>query len=124
MAPGPRLRPPQTLRTFRFRTGRCGAKLFRASDDLRTVLSRPFVTRWVFDVEMLARFHALAVADGSAPVRERVYEFPLLRWKDVGGSKVKASDVVKMAWGLLGIRRRYFWSREPWPPPRRDDDSS
>ena len=57
-------------------------------------------------------------------VRERVYEFPLLRWKDVGGSKVKTSDVVKMAWGLLGIRRRYFWSREPWPPPRRDDDSS
>ena len=94
------------------------------TSELAVVLSEPFRTRSVFDVEMLARFHALAVADGSAPVRERVYEFPLLRWKDVGGSKVKASDVVKMAWGLLGIRRRYFWSREPWPPPRRDDDSS
>ena len=42
-----------------------------------------------------------------------IYEYPLHRWEDVGGSKVKSSDVIKMAWGLMQVRRRYFWRR--WP---------
>lgn len=45
---------------------RCGAKLFRASDDLRNVLSQPFVTRWVFDVEMVGRRAARLRAGGRA----------------------------------------------------------
>jgi hypothetical protein len=39
----------------------CGAKIFRATADLGAVLAEPFpaASRWVFDVELIARFAAL-----------------------------------------------------------------
>ena len=52
-----------------------------------------------------------------AGVAESIYEYPLHRWEDVAGSKVRPSDVVKMAWGLVRLRMKYF-AREPWTPTR------
>jgi glycosyltransferase involved in cell wall biosynthesis len=52
-----------------------------------------------------------------AGVAESIYEYPLHRWEDVAGSKVRPSDVVKMAWGLVRVRMKYF-AREPWTPTR------
>ena len=96
----------------------CGAKMFRATDELRAVLRRPFETRWVFDCEMIGRYAALRRGrDGQMPVHESIYEFPLMRWEDVAGSKVRATDVVKMAWGLWRVRLRYFGAK-PWPSDR------
>ena len=96
----------------------CGSKLFRvdhARGELRGVLGEPFDTRWVFDCEMIGRYAALRRR--AKPVRPRVeesiFEFPLHRWEDVGGSKVKFGDIAKMAWGLLQVKRRYFWGQ--WP---------
>ena len=107
----------------------CGSKLFRVDDrgDLETVISMPFHTRWVFDCEMIGRFSALRRSRVRGGVRKwgkvddgdmsgSIYEYPLHRWEDVGGSKVKSSDVIKMAWGLMQVRRRYFWRR--WPEDR------
>ena len=51
----------------------------------------------------------------AASVAESIYEYPLHRWEDVAGSKVRPSDVVKMAWGLVRLRMKYF-AREPWTP--------
>ena len=78
---------------------RCGAKLFRASAQLRQVLGRPFLTRWVFDVEMIARYAAILAATKPPlptpaahpwlPLQSIIAEFPLERWVDVAGSKVK-----------------------------------
>lgn len=48
---------------------------------------------------------------------DSIYEYPLHRWEDVAGSKVRPSDVVKMAWGLARLRMKYF-AREPWTPSR------
>ncbi len=85
----------------------CGAKLFRADPELAEVLREPFQSRWIFDVELLARF--MARHRGSpAAVRDRIYEYPLPEWTDVAGSKVRGADFFKAFGELLGIYRRYL----------------
>jgi glycosyltransferase involved in cell wall biosynthesis len=85
----------------------CGAKLFRATPELRNVLRDRFVSRWVFDVEIIARF--IRGADGdAAKVAPRIYEFPLYVWEDIAGSKVKPADFLKAFRDVLRIRRRYL----------------
>ncbi len=85
----------------------CGAKLFRVTPTLASVLSEPFESRWIFDVELIARFLALQ-AGGAAMVRTQIYEFPLPQWTDVAGSKVRPSDFLQAFGELLRIRRRYL----------------
>ena len=82
----------------------CGAKLFRASDALRDVFSRPFLSRWIFDVEILARFVEM---QGRDAVAREVYEYPVNVWHDVKGSKVKSTDFVRALRDLWKIRRAY-----------------
>ena len=82
----------------------CGAKLFRVTDTLRTVFARPFLSRWIFDVEILARF---IEQRGRDAVARAVYEYPVMRWRDVKGSKVKSSDFMRALRDLAKIRRAY-----------------
>jgi hypothetical protein len=85
----------------------CGAKLFRVTPALARVLERPFLTRWVFDVELLARYGQV-VSVGSGPaVERRVYELPLQHWRDVPGSKVRPWDFVRSGLELVRIWRLY-----------------
>lgn len=70
----------------------CGAKLFRVSPTLLDAVRDPFVTSWTFDVELLSRLQGLRARAGLVPVEEVTYEFPLERWTDVDGSKVRAKD--------------------------------
>jgi len=83
----------------------CGAKIFRASPDLREVLSRPFLSRWVFDVEMIARFARIRARDKGRPAADSIFELPVPRWADIGGSKVKSTDFLKASFELLRIWR-------------------
>jgi glycosyltransferase involved in cell wall biosynthesis len=83
----------------------CGAKLFRASPRLERALATPFISRWVFDVELLAR---LGVRDGryaSDALLASVYEYPLFAWRDVGGSRIRFEDVPNAALDLWRIYR-------------------
>jgi glycosyltransferase involved in cell wall biosynthesis len=82
----------------------CGAKLFRVTPRLKPLFADPFVSRWIFDVEIIARFIKM---DGAAKAKEGIYEFPLPVWKDIEGSKVKPQDFFKALRDLLLIRRRY-----------------
>jgi dolichyl-phosphate beta-glucosyltransferase len=85
----------------------CGAKLFRVTPELGSILKETFLSRWVFDVEILARY--IALYQGSVSyLRDSIYEFPLPRWYDVAGSKVRPGDFFKAAIDLLRIYRTYL----------------
>lgn len=86
----------------------CGAKMFRVSPELGSVLAEPFRTTWVFDVELLARFVRMR-AHGSGPAAQgAIYEMPLMRWADVAGSKLRPRDYVTAVRDLWRIHRAYF----------------
>ncbi|MEX0978289.1 MAG: glycosyltransferase [Pirellulales bacterium] len=84
----------------------CGAKLFRVTPRLVELFERPFLARWIFDVEIMARLKVARRAAGLAPLWEAMYEFPLDAWRDVAGSTVKSGDFVKAALEMA----RIYWT--------------
>lgn len=84
----------------------CGAKLLRPFPALRDMLASPFGSRWIFDVELLARYLAL-VADGA----QRIYELPLRQWTDVGESHVRTTDFLRAVGEMAQLLRRYRLAR-------------
>ena len=87
----------------------CGAKLFRADDIFAGALAERFASRWIFDVELLARLRDGYRAAGRA-LDEALYELPLTEWRDVAGSKLKLRDGIVALRDLADIRRRYPWT--------------
>jgi dolichyl-phosphate beta-glucosyltransferase len=85
----------------------CGAKLFRVTPRLRDVLRDPFLSKWVFDVEILARF-IQGFGSKRKQIESLVYEYPLDRWEDIHGSKVRARDFFTAFWDLLLIYYTYL----------------
>jgi dolichyl-phosphate beta-glucosyltransferase len=87
----------------------CGAKFFRATPALASAIAEPFLSRWIFDVELLGRL--LTGSSSVAPLQVgEVVEEPLLSWRDVPGSKLRpahaaiaARDMARIA---LELRRR------------------
>jgi glycosyltransferase involved in cell wall biosynthesis len=82
----------------------CGAKLFRVSPDLRAVFATPFLSRWLFDVEIIARFVERWGRDRAA---RSIYELPITEWHDVHGSKVRSTDFLRALKDLARIHRAY-----------------
>lgn len=81
----------------------CGAKLFRRIPSLARALEEPFLSRWIFDVELLGRL--LAGAPGTDPLRsERIHEEPLQCWADRDGSKPGAGQMAMAIADLGRIR--------------------
>lgn len=99
----------------------CGAKLFRRSPLLAAVLSEPFRSRWIFDVELLVRARQLLRASGQPT--DVVWEQPLHAWHHQPGSKVRAFDFVRALLELVRVRQdRARWYRplaehRPMPLP-------
>jgi len=85
----------------------CGAKLFRASPNIYDLFQQPFYSRWIFDVEVLARLIESLRGKNLPQAKDIIYEFPLTEWCDVPGSKLKTRDFVRAIWELLWIRNRY-----------------
>jgi len=86
----------------------CGAKLFRATPLLQSLLADPFLTRWIFDVELLARLTRAARKGRCLPPQEVIFEAPLDTWDDVAGSKVKPTDFLRSGLELVRIWWHYL----------------
>jgi glycosyltransferase involved in cell wall biosynthesis len=85
----------------------CGAKLFRITPDLNEILREPFHSRWIFDVEILARLLSRYRGD-TKRLEGELYEFPLPLWTDVEGSKVRPGDFLRALGELAFIYRRHL----------------
>ncbi len=80
----------------------CGAKLFRR-ETVEVFFGAPFLTRWLFDLEMLARLrNQVGVA-----AMDTAREVPLARWTEVGGSKLRLREMIQVPLELLQIRAHY-----------------
>lgn len=84
----------------------CGAKMFRVTPSTQALFEAMFITRWIFDVELIARYLNTCRAEGRDAL-EGMYEQPLPEWRDVGGSKVKSGDFFQAFFDLIRIYRRY-----------------
>jgi len=84
----------------------CGAKLFRVGPHTRGLFAEPFRSRWVFDVELLARY----IRELGSPQRAAlgIYEFPLDVWEDVGGSKIRPFDFLAALRDIILIYWKYL----------------
>ena len=94
----------------------CGAKMFRATNDLRRALSTPFTTGWIFDVELIARFKSLRLHANKSPCESVIYELPLESWRDVDGSKLGLLSKIKALYGLGCIWCEYIGPIASWEP--------
>jgi glycosyltransferase involved in cell wall biosynthesis len=86
----------------------CGAKLFRATPAIQALFQAPFATRWLVDIEILARLIQARRETDLPQAEDIIYEFPLPEWHDVAGSQVKAWDFAKGLCGLARIYWQYF----------------
>jgi glycosyltransferase involved in cell wall biosynthesis len=80
-----------------------GAKVFRA-DITEAIFADPFITHWLFDVEILVRLRRHL---GAEPFLQAAVEVPLNAWIEVGGSKLRLSHMAKVPFELLKIRSKY-----------------
>ena len=85
----------------------CGAKLFRNNELTRGLFQDPFTTRWVFDVEILARLMTTTGAVSTSAISELVCEYPLESWTHVPAGNIRLRDFPASLWGLWRISRRY-----------------
>jgi glycosyltransferase involved in cell wall biosynthesis len=82
----------------------CGAKLFRVTPEIVRLFQTPFRSRWIFDVEIVARYLCVPHSLG---INSLIHETPLSRWRDVAGSKVRPRDFLRAAFELWTISRFY-----------------
>lgn len=82
----------------------CGAKLFsrHTADEL---FKDEFLTRWLFDVELLARYK---YKHGSAEFKKTILEVAVNNWTEKPNSKLRYSYILRILYDLLKIRNRYF----------------
>ena len=85
----------------------CGAKVFRV-DVSQILFGEPFLSRWLFDVELLARFRDHF---GREETMTTIVELPVMAWAEVGGSKLRVLQMMKVPYELLRIYFHYNLKR-------------
>jgi glycosyltransferase involved in cell wall biosynthesis len=81
----------------------CGLKFIRA-DLIDQLVRDPFITKWLFDLEIWLRLRnivGLEMADSTT------LEVPLNEWMDKGGSKIKFSNFLSVPYDMFRIHLKY-----------------
>ncbi|MGN6420232.1 MAG: hypothetical protein ACTHMC_22180, partial [Pseudobacter sp.] len=86
-----------------FQDTQCGAKVM-SRDAAELVFREPFITRWLFDVEIFLR---MKKNYGREEVKQLIYEQPLKRWIHADGSKLSMKDSAKIVGQLTKIWAHY-----------------
>ncbi len=81
----------------------CGAKLLMP-EVAALAFRDPFTSPWFFDVEILFRIRN---EKGKDFALHRIYEYPIMTWDEVKGSKLGLSNYLKAPFELLRIWLRY-----------------
>jgi glycosyltransferase involved in cell wall biosynthesis len=84
----------------------CGAKVFRNGPNTKAIFAQPFLSRWVFDVEFIARY--ILQAGSPEAAAQHICEYPLDEWKDIRGSRLKAADFLVAFTDVARIYAKYM----------------
>jgi dolichyl-phosphate beta-glucosyltransferase len=75
-----------------------GLKLFAANATLWESLNSPFETRWLFEIEMVAKYQRISGQE------LRIWEMPLDFWEDVAGSKIGFGESLRIIRELIKVK--------------------
>lgn len=89
----------RTILRMPFNDTQCGAKVMDRSV-LPLLFNKPFITKWLFDVEMFIRMRKYY---GKTEAKKLICEQPLKRWIHADGSKLSMKDSVKIVGQLAKI---------------------
>jgi len=78
--------------------------MLRVNPATATLFATPFRSRWIFDVELIARYLRLPVAPAETMRRDRLYELVLPAWHDKPGSKLRWPDFARAM-----VEVAYIW---------------
>lgn len=92
-----------------FQDTQCGAKIFQRNL-VPFLFKNQFETPWLFDVEIFLR---LQQKFGKTTLQKGVLEYPLLQWSEIGDSRLKLKDTIKIPLQLLGLYYHYQVKRKP-----------
>jgi dolichyl-phosphate beta-glucosyltransferase len=76
----------------------CGAKVIDC-EIAKQIFDKPFISKWLFDVELLKRLQ------NTHDLNEVVREIPLEKWEEIGNSKIKVGDFLRIPFQLFQIYR-------------------
>lgn len=81
----------------------CGAKVFH-KDLVNKIFNTPFNVNWVFDVEIFFRIIKIY---SIRNFDKYCIEIPLKEWKDIKGSKVKYTDIIRIIRDFITLTKIY-----------------
>lgn len=81
----------------------CGAKLIRR-EEIEHLFTEKFTTKWLFDVELIARMKKKYSSD---TIEQCLFEVPLYKWEDVPGSKLKPRHMFFLLVEIVRIHWEY-----------------
>lgn len=81
----------------------CGCKIFEIHT-AQKVFDQPFLSKWLFDVEI---FHRMIRVFGRDQIQDHLLEVPLNVWIDTSDSRVSPLYFFKLWWDLFKISKKY-----------------